>query len=394
MKTILFVDDEVQILRSLSRLFSDSEHKVIRAGSAIEALNVCACTKVDLVVSDMRMPGMDGVELLGRIKQEYPQTFRMILSGYSDEGKILNALQNNVAMAYLFKPWDNEALYQTICKALETIDLFANADLLAAINSMEQLPVLKPYLQEILHAIETDEDIATVSAKIEKDHSISAKVLHVANSACFGKMTGSVKKAVSYLGLHNVKNLILSASIVDTLEISGYGRQFVENLWAHSFLANKILQAILALALPHDDLHLMNAAGLMHNIGIVFLLKCRASQYVPLVVELAQRPDKSLSALEQERFGFTHAQAGGYMLKWWNLPFPIVEAALYHDNPADGRILNKELVCAMHIAQQVASERLGMTPDCVWMPEVYSCLSIDKGQLDTALADLPIRAGG
>jgi len=384
-KTLLFVDDESQILRCLSRLFSDSGHRILCAGSGVEALNICAETKVDLIVSDMRMPEMNGVELLSKVKQAYPQSLRVILSGYSDEGLVIDALQNNITMTYLLKPWDNDELCQTIEKVLDTGSLLSSAALLTVINAMGHLPTLKPYLQEILDTIDSDDDIATIGRKIEKDHTISSKILHIANSAYYGIKTGSIKTAVSFLGLQIVKNLIRSMSVMDAFEIPGYGRYYAEKLWTHSFETSNIQKAILSSLLPRSEMQMVISAGLLHNIGIAFLLKNCSTEYLPLVKETINNPSTSLSSLELEQFGFTHAQVGGYLLQWWNLPFPIVEAALYHDNPTDTRVINKKLVCATHIAQWYASNKLGMNLDCTWQPEAFASLGNDMERIDEIL---------
>ena len=386
MKTILFVDDEAQILKSLRRLFADTGYGVRVAGSGAEALGICSSEHIDLVVSDMRMPEMSGAELLALVKRDYPRTLRMMLSGYLDEAAVAAALQQNVAMACLLKPWDNEELIRTIGKVFETMDRLASKQMLGAINSMEQLPTLKPYLQDILQAIDADEDISVISGKIERDHSVAAKALHIVNSAYYGVKTGSVKKAVSFLGLHSTRGLILSTSVMDAFEVRGNGKRFAENVWAHSFLANRMLQAILRHRMQPAEFQMACSAGLLHNIGIVFLMRHDPGRYLELVAESLSNPDMTLSDLEKDRFGFTHAEAGGYLLQWWNLPFPAVEAALYHCDPANPCVINKTLVCAMHVAQHQASVRLGMKPDCSLHPEACACLNISREQLEAELA--------
>ena len=81
LKKILFVDDEAQILKSIRRLFMDTEYEVITAESGSEALDILANNKIDLIVSDMRMPNMSGYELLREVKRRFPHIVRIILSG-------------------------------------------------------------------------------------------------------------------------------------------------------------------------------------------------------------------------------------------------------------------------------------------------------------------------
>ncbi len=80
-KTILFVDDEIPILKSLNRLFMDTDYEVFTAGSGKEALAILATEKIDMVITDMRMPEMDGCQLLQKVKELHPTSLRIILSG-------------------------------------------------------------------------------------------------------------------------------------------------------------------------------------------------------------------------------------------------------------------------------------------------------------------------
>ena len=119
-KSILLVDDERQILRAFSRLFIDSPHEIHLVDNGREALELLDRIPVDMVISDMRMPEMDGYALLREVKARHPETIRLILSGYADERVIFDALQNNLAKLYLFKPWNNEELLGNIDRILGT----------------------------------------------------------------------------------------------------------------------------------------------------------------------------------------------------------------------------------------------------------------------------------
>ena len=85
MKKVLLVDDEVQILKALIRVFIDCEYDVFTAENGKDALEILERQEVDLIISDMRMPDIDGYELLSRVKELYPNIIRIILSGFSDE---------------------------------------------------------------------------------------------------------------------------------------------------------------------------------------------------------------------------------------------------------------------------------------------------------------------
>lgn len=121
-KSILFVDDEKPILRSLSRLFFQTDYEVFTAESVEYALKILKSTKIDLVVSDMRMPGMQGNEFLEIVKEKYPHIERLILSGYADEQLVIDALENNLASTYMFKPWVNSEMLNTVSQLIGVVE--------------------------------------------------------------------------------------------------------------------------------------------------------------------------------------------------------------------------------------------------------------------------------
>lgn len=121
--TVLFVDDEANILRSIRRALHKTDLNVLLADSGQSALEVLARETVHVVVSDMKMPQMSGAELLEVVADQYPDTFRVVLSGYADIEATINAVNKGRIHRYLQKPWDNQALIKTIEDGLERVKL-------------------------------------------------------------------------------------------------------------------------------------------------------------------------------------------------------------------------------------------------------------------------------
>lgn len=386
LKRILFVDDEVQILESLTGIFMncDQDYEIFTAESGLEALNLLEKEEIDLVVSDMRMPGMDGYELLSKIKILYPGILRIILSGYSEEQLIIKALQQSIAKMYLFKTWESGQLIKMIQQLLKTEDLLKSKDLLLLINNIKELPTIKSSYQRILAMIEEDVDIADIAEQIEKDQSIATKVLHIANSAFYAVKTGSVHYAVTFLGLQNIRNLILSTSIFERFESKGMNMEYINKLWSHSFLTNKILVFLYEKCLGKKIDELSSSAGLLHNVGVVFMLKSFPKNY-KTVEDKAEREQLNLVELEEAEYKVTHQETGGYLLKWWELPFPIVEAALYHHNPFDERVINQLLVSAVHISQKYAWDILGEPVLTPFYEEVFGVIGLSQTEFENKL---------
>ena len=106
MAHILLVDDEPEVLNAISRVLR-KDYKISKANGAHEALKLIADNEFDIILSDIRMPNMDGIELLTQIKRTNPEIARVLLSGYSDMDACQKAIEDEVASIILTKPWDN-----------------------------------------------------------------------------------------------------------------------------------------------------------------------------------------------------------------------------------------------------------------------------------------------
>ncbi|MBX2878399.1 MAG: response regulator [Granulosicoccus sp.] len=130
---ILFVDDERAILSSLRRLFRSSDYKIHVAGSGAEGIALLEKEEIDLVVSDMRMPEMDGAAFLSTVAKRWPSTVRMLLTGYSELSSAVEAINQGKISRYLTKPWDDSDIIMSIEQALQ------NKRLLEEKNRLERL---------------------------------------------------------------------------------------------------------------------------------------------------------------------------------------------------------------------------------------------------------------
>lgn len=117
--TILLVDDEPNVLSSLSRLLEEEEYHVVTALSGEQGLKVLDKQSVDLIISDMRMPNMDGATFLKLAAQQWPDTMRILLTGYADLKSTIDAVNQGRIFKYLNKPWDDDEIIRTVNDALE-----------------------------------------------------------------------------------------------------------------------------------------------------------------------------------------------------------------------------------------------------------------------------------
>lgn len=124
---ILCVDDEKNVLRSLERLFMDDEYEILTALNGEDALTILTEEPgVQLVISDYRMPGMDGVDFLRQVHERWPETIRIVLSGFADTASVVGAINEGQIYKFIPKPWNDDELKVTIAKALEVYFLRRN----------------------------------------------------------------------------------------------------------------------------------------------------------------------------------------------------------------------------------------------------------------------------
>jgi response regulator RpfG family c-di-GMP phosphodiesterase len=141
---ILFVDDEKQMLTALNRVFRGKTYTVFMANSAQEALEILENETMDIIVSDMRMPEMDGATFLAKTVDLYPASRRILLTGYSDQESTVRAINEGQVHQYIMKPWDNDALKATIDSEIqekiliaeETPDSLENEQLQEQVNNV------------------------------------------------------------------------------------------------------------------------------------------------------------------------------------------------------------------------------------------------------------------
>ena len=135
--TLLFVDDEQNILSSLKRLFRSTGHNILTATSGAEALAILETEVVDLIVSDMRMPEMDGAKLLAQVASSYPDTVRILLTGYADMDSTIRAVNEGHIYRYISKPWEDNDIKITVQKALEIKQLKSERDQLLELTEKQ-----------------------------------------------------------------------------------------------------------------------------------------------------------------------------------------------------------------------------------------------------------------
>lgn len=151
--TVLCVDDEVNILQTLKRLLRKENYRLLTASSGKEGLEILSGNDVHLVISDQRMPEMNGTEFLAEIKEKYPDVIRIILTGYTEVDAITESINRGHIYKFFLKPWNDDNLKLEIRKALDQYDLIkANEHLNKTI--VRQNEILKQMNDELEEKVE------------------------------------------------------------------------------------------------------------------------------------------------------------------------------------------------------------------------------------------------
>jgi len=237
-RRILFVDDESHILHGLRRLLSPlrQEWDMVFVGSGAEAMTVLAQTACDVVVSDMRMPGMDGIQLLTQVMERFPLTVRIILSGYADSSMILKAV--GPVHQYLAKPCDAATLQVTVARACALRALLADPTLQGLVAGMQTLPSLPTLYLEVLDAsLDPRGSLERVGDIMSRDISMTARMLQLVNSAFFGlpRAISNPVEAAMFLGTGTLKALVLSIQTFTQFPRPDIQLVNQDNLWQHSW---------------------------------------------------------------------------------------------------------------------------------------------------------------
>jgi len=334
LKRILFVDDEQNILEGLQDLLRKyrREMEMVFAPGGMAALDELRNCPFDVVVSDMRMPGMDGATFLQKVRDEFPDVIRIVLSGHAERSAIFMALP--VSHQFLSKPCDAETLCRVIERSCRLRAVLADENLRKRIGDLDKLPSLPRVYQMLMDAMSRpDVSCSTIAGIIGQDSAMSAKVLQLVNSACFGstRTITRIDQAVMYLGMDLVKNLALTVNVFSSLEDRPPAHMSLfEAMQQHAALTARVASRLLR---DEQQAQAALTASLLHDIGRVILTCCIPDQY-NIVAETAQSANRPLHEVETEILGVNHAAVGAYLLGLWGLPFPIVEAVAYHHDPA------------------------------------------------------------
>jgi len=346
-KRILFVDDDPDLLGGLRNVFYRDRKQwdmTFALGGQL-GLDEVRRAPVDVVVSDMQMPGMDGATLLRSVKEESPATVRIMLTGHASRaaiGRLLPALHQLLA-----KPCTPAVLREVIERSVGGVDPERDARIRRIIGSVDNLPTPSDVFFELsrLLQIETS-SVAEITAVVTRDPALSVKMLQLVNNAYFGahRVTTTIPQAVSLLGLEQVRFIALSASVFVVPVAQVRLARTLDRIREEASCAARLARAF---AEPAQR-DVAFASALLGNLGEVVLALCREAEF-QLRRERIGRGERERD-VELDLFGVTHHEIGARLLAIWGLPMTIVDVVQFSQDPGSAPEAARKLAGISHVA--------------------------------------------
>ncbi len=341
---ILFVDDERYVLDGLRRILRPFRHQwqadfALGPLEALELLEKARETNPpDVVVSDMRMPVMDGAQLLAEVRARIPGSVRLLLSGQCEPGAIGRGAE--FAHQFLSKPCEAEVLRTALAWVGAIRQRLPGGRFREFIHTLRALPVLPEHAEFITPSGEearlSAEEVAATLAKIaQQDVGFATKVMQLASTGFFGRPLRAITpaEAIAALELKEVRRLGVDAEnqgkVAESPLLLALLRQI--NLYSAQ-LAREVESAAREAGLPDSVLAHAYCAGMFRGVGIIVLAMYDPEVYGQILEAALReaRPRQTLLALEVEAFGADHPTAGAYLLALWGIPEAVVDAIVAH----------------------------------------------------------------
>jgi len=364
-KRILFVEDDPLMLQ-LFVMMMDGERngwEVETTRDGRQALEILERSTFDVVVSDMNMPGMSGVDFIREVRIRHPRSSRIILSALTDQERVARCL--DATHQFLSKPFDVMTFKATLDRICGLDAYLKDEKLKTLVGQLGTLPSFPSLYTEVLKDLGSlNSSIDHIADTIAKDPAMTAKMLQIVNSAAVGlaRKIGSPFEAVEFLGFGMVRSLVLSAHIFSCFERTSPKGFSITQLWDHSvksaLIARMILQSEPAGSADANDAY---TTGMLHDVGKLMLANSLPEQFQE-ALNLAVDRKIPLHEAEMEIFGATHAGVAAYLLGLWGLPAAIVEAVAFHHTPLSSDLRAVSPLAATHVASYLEHELSNAKP--------------------------------
>ncbi|MEZ5246251.1 MAG: HDOD domain-containing protein [Acidimicrobiales bacterium] len=356
--TVLFVDDEPGVLDGIRLALRQARksYHFLWAGSVEEALEILDAHHVDVVVTDMRMPGANGADLLVTIRREHPHVVRFVLSGEAEPQLVMRSMLE--AHRWLTKPCPREQLLAALADAVRYRSLHLDDQVAGVIAGADNVPSLPEHYLRI-QTLLADPNVSfdAVAAAAETDPAITAKLLQLANSAFAGATPSTtVRDAVGRIGIVAVAQLALTVEVMRALDTDTDIRGFPPD--ALATYGSSVGHVASALARP-EHATIAAVGGLLAHVGILLEASTTPGR-LRAAYDHAEAEDIDLPTAERMLFGVRHTDLAGHLLSIWGLPSELVLAVAASSDLPDPDI-DTPFTCttAVQAAALIVQRRLG-----------------------------------
>jgi putative nucleotidyltransferase with HDIG domain len=366
---ILFVDDEPLMREYYSTLGAvlEKDYEVFTAASGQEGLEFLTNTPVDIVVSDLVMPEMDGHEFMTRVAREHPESMRIVISAYDDQLTVAQCLM--FGHRYFNKRIDLANL-ATILKRIGRLKhQVGTAKLKKVISGLGTLPTVPRLYFQLTEALNSPfSSLQEMADIVQQDVGLTVKLLQIANSAYFGMARRIITplEAVQVIGIEVLRGIVLCVHAFKFYEERSIRSLSATELWNHSLLTAHGARKLAEFEnLPREQCDAAFISGLLHDIGKLIMAANADADYLQ-VVQRSRSEEIPIFQAELEVFGATHAQVGAYLLGLWGLPEAVVDTIEQHHSLDTITTPGFSAMTAVHVAQALEpanprASRLDMT---------------------------------
>lgn len=344
MINLLLVTEDRNYVETIKQYLDFSRYQLIFADHFDQMVRELNAQMISLAIIDSQI--RQKTEIYEVLKFKYPNVIQVGIDNCDQPRRHFMPVDLGFSKIQLSKSVSVSELLCMIDKIVKIDEKIHNRQLINLVSGLTSLPTIPKIYFRMNEMIKNNESIDDIARVIEEDPSTTTSILKMANTAFYNAKTASIRQAIMYIGLINVKNIILTTAVFDNFKMDIETRELH---WKQMALTNRMLNAFYLECQNKPLDNNISAVGLLHNVGSIVFMSNYANLFDVINETVQGNAESSFYALEKEKIGFNHDEIGGYLLDLWGFPYPVVEAALYHHSPLSGHIINKKLVMAVHL---------------------------------------------